>query len=612
MNGNGEPSAPKRHRRDKYISRAWSTNLDGIGDVQESEPFDRPGYVNTPFSAPSTRPSLYRSIGSDPNRTSLRSRILDARALFRGSEDIRSDREEAHRGETHSIELPAFCEIEESLRAYFENSAKQYPAIHPTNTISRIHEILECLQYPLSGSKIDIDHVAAPTIALLCIIIAIARIGGKGTTHSSADRSLVFRNHARNLLQSFEFTPPNLEVLRCYTLITTYLLHMNFLDLAQQSIAVTVRLAMTLRLHRQSPLPRQGSDSYDRNLWWTIYILDRDIACLGGIPFLVRDEEIDAPRPTQEGHSERFSSVTYITHACQFDEQDEPEEKSLNRDAMYLEVLAHLGRLWGRIWGDLLTNISESDCQWQNAELLDAQIRIFQQQLSPKFTWKRPSSLERGVEEEEPAMMQRQLIILMRINTLRLLIRRNPASNCTCLDRKGSHSGGAAISAQTIEAILGLSARHEELVQIGHQISITLVQCILYLVHIVGESNDTSGTESASASVVSAYQILITLSERCISAKEALETLDAALFHNDAGSTRGHAPHHTTATLPRQNGEDRNGLNLNHTQGLVKTGKQYEAATSTKKVPRPNGLFDCLQQRYESLDSLVQNTLPKP
>lgn len=360
--------------------------------------------------------TLYRPVGWDLNRMSLRSQISEARALFKSREDPGSVQDEAspNRGEKYSIELPAFSEIQESLHVFFENTKIQYPVIDPESAEARIRKILEYLQYPSCGLKIDVDYVAAPTVALLCIMIAIAELNGDTTSPSNGnDRAMVFRNHARRLLQFFEFLPPNLEILRCHTMITIYLLHADFLDLALQSNAVTVHLAMALQLHRRSPSFRKGSDSYDQNLWWTIYILDRNIACLGGVPYLIRDEEIDAPQPTRDGRFEKFSSVTYIYRPSEHDEQSGPSERSLHQDATYLEILAHLGRLWARIWNSLVTDSSELDCQWQTTEILDAQIRILQQRLPPSLTWESPSSLGRDLVKEEENAMQRQLIVLM-------------------------------------------------------------------------------------------------------------------------------------------------------------------------------------------------------
>ncbi|KAJ5422019.1 hypothetical protein N7491_010464 [Penicillium cf. griseofulvum] len=541
---------------------------------------------------------------------SLRSQISETRALFHPREDpgTRKDKEVCSRRETYFVELPAFSKIQESLHIYFENVGRQYPAIRPEKTRSRIHDILEDLGYPSAGRAIYVHYVAAPTVALLCIIVAIAEIIENDTSPTDTGAT-DFANHARGLLSTFENLPPSLEALRCHTLITIYLLYMDSLDLALQSIAVTVRIAIALRLHQRSPSPREGSDSYDQNLWWTIYALDRNLAWLGGIPCLIRDEEIDAPRPTQNGQFQRFSAVTYTNCPDELVEQIGPIERSLHEEAKYLEALAYLGRIWACIWNELVTDRSEPDCRWQATEVLDAQLRILQKQLPAGLIWRSPSSLGKDEERMLETAMQRQLIVLMRINTLRLFIRGNPASNCTCLDRKSPHDNGVAISAETIGAIMDFSSHHGGLLPIGHSISTTLVQCILYLINIIGEPTNANGTESASSSVVSAYQVLVDLSDHCVSARNAVETLDEAILRYGDGPARPNTepipqPQPQCAGISRS--EDLKGT---HAQGTRQTRRRSGTSTASKEIPRGNDLFDCLQKSYESLDSLLPNSV---
>ncbi|CAI7654811.1 unnamed protein product [Penicillium crustosum] len=562
---------------------------------------------------PWVRNSLYKCVGKDPNPISLRSQISEARALFNPGENTGSENGEGlyNCGETYFIELPAFPKIQELLDIYSENVGRHYPAIQLQRARSRIHKIIEDLGYSPSACGIDVHYVAAPTVALLCIIISIAEVTGINSS-SSNSRATTFANHARSLIQMADKFSSNLEALRCHTLITIYFLHMDFLDLALQSIAVTVRLAMSLKLHHRLPSPREGSegsDSYDQNLWWTIYILDRNLACLGGVPYLIRDEEIDAPKPARNGQFKSFSAVICISCSNEPNEQSGPMEKIFHQEATYLEALAHLGRIWACIWNNLATDRSEPVCQWQTTEALDTQLRILQQQLPAELVWESPSSLSRDLEILQETAMQRQLVVLMRINTLRLFIRRNPASKCTCLDRKSPHDDGTAISRKIIETIIDFSTLHHEgLLPIGHAITTTLVQCILYLIKVIDESTDTGGTESASASVVSAYQVLVDLSDHCVSARNAVETLDEALFHHGDGPAQSTAV--TLSCGGSGSSSHLDGLEGTRPQGPRRIRRKSSTSASSEENTRGHDLFDCLQKSYESLDSLLPNTVP--
>ena len=42
-----------------------------------------------------------------------------------------------------------------------------------------------------------------------------------------------------------------------------------------------------------------------RKVWWTVYILDRQMSSLMGLPLAIRDEDVSAPLPVFPGQSQR-------------------------------------------------------------------------------------------------------------------------------------------------------------------------------------------------------------------------------------------------------------------------------------------------------------------
>lgn len=107
---------------------------------------------------------------------------------------------------------------------------------------------------------------------------------------------------------------------------------------------------------------------------------------------------------------------------------------------------------------------------------------------------------------------------------------------------------------------------------------------------------------------MSAYQVLVDLSDRCVSARNAVETLDEALFRHGDEPARS-----TTATLPRGGSGSRShldGLEGTRPQGPHRTRRKRSTSASSEENTRGNDLFDCLQKSYESLDSLLPNTVP--
>lgn len=355
-----------------------------------------PRVVSQPaWSSP--RATLYRSIGCDQRGVSLGSQIARARASFTNVQDAAA--EPYHISGTYAIELPPISYVKASLQAYFVNTNLDYPALDRPSTEGRIYRVLNGLGYSSYCHQVDVDSAAAPSIALLCLMVAIAEL-----THARTSSAAIFYDQAQQLLRRFDHRPPDLEVVRCHVLSTIYLLHMEFLDLALWSISTSVRLAMLLQLHRPSPTRISGaehgrSDRDAQDLWWTVYILDRTIARLSGTSYLIRDEEIG------------FSKVTYMSPSCERNTMGQSE------DSEYLQVLAHLGRLWARIWDDLLSHAEATGCEWQTAELLDAQIRLFQRQLPPRLVWSSPPGPDADLPEEHEHVIRRRLTTLMVSNT---------------------------------------------------------------------------------------------------------------------------------------------------------------------------------------------------
>ncbi len=354
---------------------------------------------------------MYRCVGTDSNRLSLRSQIARAQGLFSatGAGKCLQHAKACDEKVVYSIELPDMSQIQRSVHGYFEVATGQYPALHPDSTQSRIHQILEYLQYPPTGDRVEVDEVAAPTVALLCAMIAISASTRIDTSSSTTnDLATLFLNHARNLLYEFEFLPPSREILQCHTLVTIQLLHMDFLDLAIQSSAVTTRLALFLRFHQRLRYSPRESDiaSYDQNLWWTVYILDRNIAYLSGTPGLIKDEDIDAPSPIPDHGFKRFCDVKYTTRPSEPVGQRE-------QDASFLDVCAHIWRLWGRTWNNLAPDSSPLNCHWEAAEVIDTQLRAMQQRLPPTLAWRHLPRSDAEPDQKDNVSRQRRLIILM-------------------------------------------------------------------------------------------------------------------------------------------------------------------------------------------------------
>ncbi|RMZ77412.1 hypothetical protein DV738_g4369, partial [Chaetothyriales sp. CBS 135597] len=99
-------------------------------------------------------------------------------------------------------------------------------------------------------------------------------------------------------------TIESIEILVCAAL---YLQCLDFRNAAYNLIGQALRKSLEQGMH--SPMSHHGwtrsAVQRCRKLWWTVYILDRQMSSLMGVPLSLRDEDITAPLPEFPNHSQR-------------------------------------------------------------------------------------------------------------------------------------------------------------------------------------------------------------------------------------------------------------------------------------------------------------------
>lgn len=86
---------------------------------------------------------------------------------------------------------------------------------------------------------------------------------------------------------------------------------MFILGLTVLKIGQALRLALEQGMH--TSMQTQGLDENfvqrSRKVWWTVYVLDRQMSSLMGVPLAVRDEDINASLPTFSGSAQKASAM---------------------------------------------------------------------------------------------------------------------------------------------------------------------------------------------------------------------------------------------------------------------------------------------------------------
>ncbi|UNI17800.1 hypothetical protein JDV02_004119 [Purpureocillium takamizusanense] len=100
-----------------------------------------------------------------------------------------------------------------------------------------------------------------------------------------------------------------IEILCCVGL---YLHCIDYRSSAYNYIGQAVRMAMSQGLHTDVPIEQLGEAIVQRyrKVWWTVYVLDREMTSLMGLPQSVRDEDVHTQLPTFQG--DPFRTVAFI------------------------------------------------------------------------------------------------------------------------------------------------------------------------------------------------------------------------------------------------------------------------------------------------------------
>jgi len=99
-------------------------------------------------------------------------------------------------------------------------------------------------------------------------------------------------------------------------------------------IGQAVRMAMSQGLHTDVPTEQLGEAIVQRyrKVWWTVYVLDREMTSLMGLPQSVRDEDVHTQLPTFQGDPFRTAAFIMRTKLSHF-------IASIDRGASHLPIV---------------------------------------------------------------------------------------------------------------------------------------------------------------------------------------------------------------------------------------------------------------------------------
>ncbi|KAJ5657435.1 uncharacterized protein N7484_001084 [Penicillium longicatenatum] len=98
------------------------------------------------------------------------------------------------------------------------------------------------------------------------------------------------------------------EIMCC---IALYLQALDCRSSAHNYIGSAMRMAMAEGMHTQMPVEYLGEDLVQRcrKIWWTVYILDREMTSLMGLPQSLSDDHVDTLLPAFPGSAQRTAGI---------------------------------------------------------------------------------------------------------------------------------------------------------------------------------------------------------------------------------------------------------------------------------------------------------------
>lgn len=79
-----------------------------------------------------------------------------------------------------------------------------------------------------------------------------------------------------------------------------------------------MRIALSQGMHTDMPLEHLGEKIVERSrkLWWTVYVLDREMTSLMGLPQTIHDDDVHPQLPHFSGSTHRVAALHMQIRLC--------------------------------------------------------------------------------------------------------------------------------------------------------------------------------------------------------------------------------------------------------------------------------------------------------
>ncbi|RVX72465.1 hypothetical protein B0A52_03653 [Exophiala mesophila] len=413
------------------------------------------------------------------------------------------------RGVTHTtftLSLPPPAILQELVDGFFSEYQTYFPYIRRTFFQERMTDILRGYPYTEQHTTIAVEFAHCYTFALLCNMMAISE---SVLSKPLAVETLGFEYYLQGLrlMQHFQGSVQDcLELAVYHTVAANFMIQSERLRLAAKEITLAIHVALSAGLNDETRWEREAEEVADRTgFWWALFYLDRRIHQKCGIPYILRENDMNVGEPDVK--------------SCP--DLDETECHLLTSMYSY-------AKLWTSIWdANFAAKASSKEPNWHDIRVQDAHITISYDSVWPGLQWDTWRVQEYLSGDNAEIRIRQRLIVYLRFQFLRLGIRhRRINSGIGDAERRMSNYQLACDILRACEAFVNTAL---PLFPFGYVLTTSLVECLSILVREDREPSACIDKASLDEAIKSASTLLRTLARSAGWGRRACATLQPVL-----------------------------------------------------------------------------------
>lgn len=316
------------------------------------------------------------------------------RSLPRGSgTDIDALERETRAGDTSALR--------HSLDVFFRLLNPHYPCFNENQVRSHVEKFLA---NDASSSLSDADR--HQVVALINLIQAEVKILSEDWPNSSTAPAWEEFCHAESIIDRLTWLGNgNLLTVQCLILKARCLFYLENGEAACETMAKVVRLCFHLGLHDQSSWG--DTNPFDvvmrQRVIWTVYYLERHLTFNVGVPYLLRDSDMNVGLPGNYDDTLMFPDLALPEQL--------PENAVERSFSTYLSLAVRWGKLSAEIWDSVFAVTAQKPTSEEFVASMDARIGYLTSQFPPFLQWERVAQAAIG-DPSLPPYVRRQATIL--------------------------------------------------------------------------------------------------------------------------------------------------------------------------------------------------------